>query len=370
MAFRRSPIKFSRSLSPLNAVGPSHYSSDPKIRGGQDMNIKMTEVFDGFTDDFGVFKEGPPATLRLEYLRQPHHLHQNTTNEKHFWSPFEVPDDMRTWSPIYYDGTSTSGRDYWGHRALPGRHYRRDEFRACEHRYQVNDHPQMRIPKWLAGAVHDQRGKRILGFFLYSNGAYCAELLTYKQLPRLAYNKPFQGFMPTIGQTVDLSEVTYGKEIHSVEKYPGYGASIAKANGTAAVVLRGSEPNLVPLLLPSREIRLFDSAAHAVFGRRAGLMYKNVRYELHETVHKWIPKRPQVASQSWSVSDHPQGGGNGAKTSRPFKVDWKWEPITNLKSRYYLNAYVIRGHEYVKHSSTSDLKSKTYSWASRDPIYR
>lgn len=367
---RRTRFPLVKMLGPLNTSGPVHYSSDPKMRGGQDLSLKMTEVFDGFSDDFGVFKEGPPSTLRLEYLRSPHHVDQNTVFEKYWWSPFNAPNDMQTWSPIYYDGKGWSGCDYWGHRKLPNAHYKKQEFRLNMNRYRVNLHPQMRVPKWLACIVHDQRHKQILGFFLYSNGAYCAELLTYKQLPRLSYNKPFQGFMPTIGQTIDLSEVTYGKEIHSVEMYPGYGGRVANCNGTAAVVLRGSEPNLVPLLMPSREIRLFDSSARAVFGRRAGLMYKKTRYQSIRNVQTWTPKRPQVVSAKRKVHEHPHGGGNGFKRGASFHVDWKWEPLTNLRSRYYMNAYVIKGASNTKFSSVSDLKSKTYSWATRDPIIR
>lgn len=359
-----------RLIGPINTIGPIHYSSDPKLRGGQDVSLKMTEVFDGYTDEFGVFKEGPPSTLRLEYLRQPFHLHQNSVLERFVWNPFECPDDMRQPSSVFYEGTGFSGRDYWGHRALDGAHYKKREFAMGDHRYRVNHMPQFRVPKWLATVVHDRRRRRFLGFFLYANGAYCCELLTYKQLPRLAYNKPFQGFMPTIGQAVDLSEVTYGKEVHSLEKYPGYGGAVARHGGSAAVVLRGSEPNLVPMMMPSREVRLFDTAARAVFGRRAGVMYKKARLQEAKTVKALNPRRPGIRSSKRSVHEHPHGGGGGQKMGAVFKVDWSWKPITNLRSRYWLNAYVVKTSNVRKISSVSDIKSKTYSWASRDPVPR
>lgn len=364
-------------VNPIGKTGSQHYGQEPRLVAGKDVQLKHTEMYDGYTDDFGVFKEGPPITLRLEYVRSPDHGYSQNLLQKDIWSPFQVNANMMTYTPLYYNWRGFSSRDYWGHRSgtNPGSkvllgHYRRVESREFGYRVMINHKPQKRVPKWLACVVHIPRNKTFLGFFLYANGAYVAELLSYKQLPRIVYNKPFQGCLPTIGQTVSLSEVTYGKEIHSAEMYPGYGGVMCRASGTAAVVLRGSEPNLVPLLLPSKEVRLFDSTCHAVFGRRAGVMYNKQRNYGARSVEANMPHSPRVHSKTKRVSSHPAGGGNGASPNLLVPLDWRIHPRNSVKTKYWLSGYILRGRQYNRHQTVADLKSKTYSWANRDPVYR
>jgi ribosomal protein L2 len=134
------------------------------------------------------------------------------------------------------------------------------------------------------------------------------------------------------------------------------------------MVLRGTEPNLVPMLMPSREVRLFDSSAAGTFGRRAGVMQNRAR--TMGGANKWLlnPSRRVVNSLKRRTTEHPNGGGRGFKWNPSFRLDWKWHPCINNKTTYWLSGYVLRNRHYVKSSSTADLKSKTYSWASRDPI--
>lgn len=364
-------------LNPIGKQGSQHYGIEPRQEAGRDTQLRHTEMYDGYTDDFGVFKEGPPVSLRLEYIRSPDHGYSQQLLQKDVWSPFQVGASMVNYTPFYYDWKGFSSRDYFGHRSgtNPGSkvimgHYRRVEQRSWGYRLLINHKPQKRIPKWLACVVHIPRKKTFLGFFLYANGAYVAELLTYKQLPRIIYNKPFQGCLPTIGQTVALAEVTYGKEIHSVEMYPGHGGVLCRASGTAAVVLRGSEPNLVPLLLPSKEVRLFDRSCHAVFGRRAGVMYNQQRNHGKRNVEENQPHRPRVHSKTKRVSSHPAGGGNGGSPNLLVPLDWRIHPRNCVKSKYWLSGYILRGRQYNKNQTVADLKTKTYSWANRDPVYR
>jgi ribosomal protein L2 len=372
-----SAVRQVKLVNPSNVQGSVHYGGEPKLVAGQDTRLKHTEMYDGYTDDFGVFKEGPPTTLRLEYIRGRDHGVSDYAHQKDFWTPFHAGVNMATYTPFYYDWCGFASRDYFGHRSgtNPGSrvvlgHFKRMERRPTESSVMVNHIPCKRVPKWLACIVHNPRRRSVIGFFLYAHGAYVAELLTYKQLPRLVYNKAFQGYVPTIGQTVDLSEVTYGKELHSVEMYPQHGGVICRASGTAAVVLRGTEPDLVPLLLPSKEVRLFDKNCCAVFGRRAGVMYRNSRNYGRKMVMAMQPMRPRVHSKTKRVSQHPAGGGNGGSANLVVALNWRRHPINSVKTKYWLSGYILRGRQYQKHSSVADIKAKTYSWATRDPVYR
>lgn len=371
--------RYVKLVNPSGHQGGQHYgkSGGSRLVAGKDVQLKHTEMYDGYTDDFGVFKEGPPVSLRLEYVRSPVHGYSQNLLQKDIWSPFQASRDMAHYTPLYYDWKGFSSRDYWGHRSgtNPGAkvrmgHYCRDEMRSNDSRVMVNHKPMRRIPKWLAAVIHLPRRKTFIGFFLYANGAYVAELLTYKQLPRIVYNKPFQGCLPTIGQTVSLSEVTYGKEVHSVEMYPGHGGVLCRASGTAAVVLRGAVPNLVPLLLPSKEVRLFDQTCASVFGRRAGVMYKYQRNFGSRNVEMNMPHRPRVHSKSKRVSAHPAGGGNAGTANLLVPLDWRLHPKNCVKTKYWLSGYILRGRQYNRHQTVADAKTITYSWGNRDPVYR
>lgn len=366
-----------RLLNPSGVTGAAHYGAITTKKGGIDHHLRFTEFYDGYTDDFGVFKEGAPSTLRLEYIRSPRHHSTQTVMQRNMWSPFQAPIAYKSYSPLWYDWQGFSSRDRWGHRSgdMPGSrtvmgHYRKAERRLHEQRVMINHHTQRRIPKWLACICHYERQHSFVGFFLYANGVYVAELLTYKQLPRLVYNVPFEGCLPTLGQTVDLGEVTYGKEVHSVERYPGYGGVICRAAGTAAVVLRGTEPNLVPLMLPSKEVRLFDISANAVYGRRAGVMYRHTRISGATQKNQLRPSRPHVRNKAKTVSQHPAGGGNGSSPNLVLSLDWKLHPYKSVKTKYWLSGYILRSRQYQRTHSVADIRSKTYSWASRDKVYR
>ena len=368
-----------RVVTPIGHRGPLHYSGEQRFVAGQDVALKHTECYEGYTDDFGTYKDGPPQTLRLEYLRSPEHRNSQTIQHRFLWSPFEAGADLKTYTPLYANDRYLSSHDYWGHRNGPAPgdltakwrgFYERKQHKWNSTHVTINTKPQMYVPKWLSCIVHDLRRKRFVGFFLYADGAYCAELLTYKQLPRLAYNRPYNACMPTIGQRVQLGDVSYGKEVMAVEGYPGYGARFAMSAGTACVVLRGTDPNLVPLLLPSKEVRLFDKTAAATFGRNAGVMYRQAQYKGRGNKNFLNPTRNRVTNKKKRVSEHNAGGGYGWKRQLQLPLNYREFPVFNCKTKYWLSGYIVRGHQYTKMSTVADLKSKAYNLGSRDPVYR
>lgn len=368
-----------RSVRVVNPIGEQEsfaYSSTPKMKAGLNVAPKPSEFYDGYTDDFGVFKEGPPTTLRLEYVRSPEHLKSDDIYHQYLWSPFQVGPDMLTYTPLYYDYRGFNSRDRWGHRfgSAPGdrvtSHYNKQENCTSDPRWLLNYSPQRHIPKWLACVVNDQRRHRMIGFFLYANGVYCAELLTFKQLPRLTYNRPFQGCIPTIGQRITLAEVTYGKEVSVLETYPGYGGSVARGPGASAVILRGSDPTLIPVLMPSKEVRLFEPTCEATFGRCAGVMHRYTRIYGHGNVKDLRPKRPRARCKAMRVSQHPAGGGNGFKYNMVLRLDWKIHPFMKVKTKYWLSGYILRGRQYQRKASVADIKAKVHNLKDRDPVYR
>ncbi|RNC50205.1 ribosomal protein L2, partial [Trypanosoma cruzi] len=114
LSVARRGVKLS---NPSSKQGSQHYGVEPKLEAGKDVQLKHTEMYDGYTDDFGVFKEGPPTTLRLEYVRSPEHGYSQQLLQKDIWSPFQVNANMMIYTPFYYDWKGFASRDYWGHRS-------------------------------------------------------------------------------------------------------------------------------------------------------------------------------------------------------------------------------------------------------------
>jgi ribosomal protein L2 len=369
--------RFVAFTTPKNSDYPGHYNPAQKLVAGQDVSLRMTEFYDGYTDDFGVFKEGPPSTLRYEYIRAPDHLSIRNILAKHHWSPFEAGKSMKMYSPFYRDYVGTSARDQFGQRngAMPGDRsktsfYEKQKTTARDERNEITKFQQPRVPKWLALIVNEKFKKGLIGFFLYANGAYVAEVLTHKQLPRLTYGKPHLGYLPTLGQCVQLSEVTYGKEIHSIQMYHGHARNMCTAPGCAAIVLRGSEPNLVPLLLPSREVRLFDTVNYATFGRRAGLMSNRAQIYGRDLWKQYTPRRFKMRHISRYVGSWRNTGGNDKKRQPTWVLDWRELQAKKNKTKYFLSGYILRGRQYNRRRTATELKAKTWGWDSRDPLYR
>eukprot|EP00759_Apiculatamorpha_spiralis_P015068 PhF_6_TR21728/c0_g1_i1/m.31048/K02886/RP-L2, MRPL2, rplB; large subunit ribosomal protein L2 len=376
MALRSTLRLLVATRKPGNETRPSHYNGLAKMWAGRDTNMKWTEFYDGYTDSFGTFKEGAPTTLRLEYIRSPEHITTNLQHLRYLWSPFEVGNDRSIYTPFFWDRQSYGARDMEGHHCgpAPGQLVNygmktKKEVNINGYRYTVNFKPVKRVPKWLAYVVHDKYRRRHLGFFLYANGCYVVELLTYKQIPRLVYNKFFQKYLPTLGQAVELNQITYGKEFHSLEWYPGHGASACRAAGTSAIILRGTEPNLIPVLLPSSEIRLFEDTCSSVFGRRAGVMQRLTRFGDFRTRIQIKLRRPRSKKHSMPAGEHPGGGGNGSKWHLIFPLNYRVHP-ENQKTKHWLSAYILRGRLYNKHMSIAEIKEKSYGWNSRDTVYR
>ena len=371
-------------LSPPNVDGPLHYKTglEAHREGGRDVSVQHTEFYDGYTDDFGVHKEGPPVTMRLEYVRSLDHVDPTSgIYTKWLWSPFELPQDTMCYSKFYQDTLGTNSLNYYGHRRdgpIEGMKrvgfYRRKQWQAHDMTIRVNYFPQLRTPKWLASIANDRKSKMMVGFFVYADGSFCAECLTYKQLPRLVYNKPFEGHLPTLGQRVTMGEVTYGKELHSLQEYAGdnHGGLLMRHNGCFAIVLRCTEPNMVALMLPNKEVRLWDTTALATFGRRAGVLSHMFRWDGMAVGERYRPKRRQIRTCKRNQTEHSAGGTgrsrNAAKLILRTTYRDHWIQYKGV-SKYWLQGYQVRTARQNKRSAATDVKAESYSFASRDPVY-
>jgi large subunit ribosomal protein L2 len=117
------------------------------------------------------------------------------------------------------------------------------------------------------------------------------------------------GVTPDVGNTMILSEVPLGVQIHNIELQPGKGGTLARSAGTYAT-LAGKEGKYVILRLPSGEIRRVLMTCRATVG-----VVSNSDHSLEvfgkAGARRWEGRRPRTRPVVMNPVDHPMGGGEG-----------------------------------------------------------
>jgi large subunit ribosomal protein L2 len=112
-----------------------------------------------------------------------------------------------------------------------------------------------------------------------------------------------------VGNSLPLSAIPVGVQVHNIEINCGKGGQIVKSAGSAAVVF-GREENWVLVKLPSGEIRRFYPDAWATVGQVGNVDAKNeVIGKAGRVRHMGI--RPSVRGVAMNPHAHPHGGGEG-----------------------------------------------------------
>lgn len=117
------------------------------------------------------------------------------------------------------------------------------------------------------------------------------------------------GSEPTLGNTLPLSEIPPGTEIHNIEMQPGRGGQLCRSAGASAV-MNARDKGWAQITLPSGEVRRLPSACRATIGQIGNLDHQNV--VLGKAGRKrWMGRRPHVRGTAMNPVAHPMGGGEG-----------------------------------------------------------
>ena len=112
-----------------------------------------------------------------------------------------------------------------------------------------------------------------------------------------------------VGNSLPLSAMPVGTQIHNIEITPGKGGQMVKSAGGVATIL-GKEEGYVLVKMPSSEIRRFKPECYATIGRVG-------RVELKSEIigkagrKRWMGIRPTVRGTAQDPRSHPHGGGEG-----------------------------------------------------------
>src|SRR5450631_500971 len=114
---------------------------------------------------------------------------------------------------------------------------------------------------------------------------------------------------PDLGNSLPLSTIPLGANIHNIEIAPGRGGQIARSAGQQAT-LNNREAGYALVKLPSGEIRRIHDTCCATIGQVGNIDHMNV-VSAKAGRTRWQGKRPHVRGMVMNPIDHPNGGGQG-----------------------------------------------------------
>lgn len=111
------------------------------------------------------------------------------------------------------------------------------------------------------------------------------------------------------GNTLPISNIPLGTQIHNIELQPGKGGQIVRSAGTFAQLV-AKEARYALIKLPSGEVRMVLMNCKATIGQLGNVTHENI--DLGKAGRKrWLGKRPRVRGVAMNPVDHPMGGGEG-----------------------------------------------------------
>mmetsp|Transcript_22319 Transcript_22319/g.10704 ORF Transcript_22319/g.10704 Transcript_22319/m.10704 type:complete len:277 (+) Transcript_22319:1966-2796(+) len=111
------------------------------------------------------------------------------------------------------------------------------------------------------------------------------------------------------GNTLPISNIPFGTNIHNVELKDGKGGQIVRSAGTFAQLM-AKEGKYALMKLPSGEVRKVLAKCLATIGQLGNTEHGNI--SLGKAGRKrWLGRRPKVRGVAMNPVDHPMGGGEG-----------------------------------------------------------
>ncbi|HBG27768.1 MAG: 50S ribosomal protein L2 [Planctomycetes bacterium GWF2_41_51] len=114
---------------------------------------------------------------------------------------------------------------------------------------------------------------------------------------------------PKVGNTMPLSGIPVGVEIHNVEMIAGQGGKLVRGAGLAARLM-AREGDWATVVLPSGEMRMLRVECRATIGTLSNPDYQNIKIG---KAGRWrhTGRRPHVRGKAQNPVAHPMGGGEG-----------------------------------------------------------
>lgn len=112
-----------------------------------------------------------------------------------------------------------------------------------------------------------------------------------------------------VGNTLPLSKIPLGINVHNLEMRQGKGGQVARSAGAMAQVL-AKEGDFAHIKMPSGEVRLFKLKCLATIGQVGNTDHEKISLGKAGR-SRWLGRRPKVRGVAMNPVDHPMGGGEG-----------------------------------------------------------
>jgi large subunit ribosomal protein L2 len=181
---------------------------------------------------------------------------------------------------------------------------------AHKRRYRIIDFKRNKdgVPAKVATIEYDPNRSAFISLLHYADGEK-RYIIAPKGIKVGATVVSGPGAVPEVGNTLLLSEVPLGTEIHAIEMQPGRGAALARSAG-AYGILTSREDKYGVIKLPSGEARRVLLTCRATMG-----VASNPDHGLEVAGkagrNRWKGRRPRVRGVAMNPVDHPMGGGEG-----------------------------------------------------------
>lgn len=114
---------------------------------------------------------------------------------------------------------------------------------------------------------------------------------------------------PKLGNSLPLSKIPAGMEIHNIEMQPGRGGQLVRSAGNSAT-MNATDKEWAQITLPSGEVRRLPSSCRATIGALGFSEHSAVNLGKAGRV-RWKGRRPHVRGVAMNPVAHPMGGGEG-----------------------------------------------------------
>mgnify|MGYP001553112276 FL=1 len=133
------------------------------------------------------------------------------------------------------------------------------------------------------------------------------------------------------GNTLPLSNIPLGTQIHNVELRSGKGGQIVRSAGTYAQLM-AKEDRYALINLPSSEVRMVLINCKATIGQLGNATHENIDLGKAGRTRR-LGRRPRVRGVAMNPVDHPMGGGEGRSSGGRHPCSPWGVPTKGFKTR-------------------------------------
>ena len=133
------------------------------------------------------------------------------------------------------------------------------------------------------------------------------------------------------GNTLPLSNIPLGTQIHNVELKSGKGGQIVRSAGTYAQLM-AKEDRYALIKLPSSEVRMVLINCKATIGQLGNATHENIDLGKAGRTRR-LGRRPRVRGVAMNPVDHPMGGGEGRSSGGRHPCSPWGVPAKGFKTR-------------------------------------